>query len=437
MRDVFFKLILCLCLSVSTIFFGGCDPSDDKPEQNEGAITLPKISHKPISTMPEKVEVDVFFDATYSMQGYTTLAAGNVYRTLPDILDSIGSSMGKANFFRFGENVQPIEGRQYRNFSSTTPYTEIITAVHNVIDFTKPDHLSIIITDLFESEADWSNISNKISTKFFAEHKVAAVIGIKNSFNGDIFDVGLNAAKFNYNSADDPARYRPFYLLILGDEAPVKDFMERFKEVQTLPNETGYLLLSEHLTDTASDFSKMDFGDMENFFPEEKLNITEKGVKEFGLDKFTSPAMFTVNFEYKAPLGACPLDMSAMTQEVKILTLDEDKWIERGENDVKIEATPIEGEENHFTVKLSLTPEKSLGEGKINFISASFVPTAKGYQLPQWVKNWSMANVDVAPENFDGSKTVNLIHVLGALKDSVFATAHPALIDFNFAVDAR
>ena len=36
--------------------------------------TLPNIL-----TAPEKVDTDIYFDATVSMQGFTTLAADNVY----------------------------------------------------------------------------------------------------------------------------------------------------------------------------------------------------------------------------------------------------------------------------------------------------------------------------------------------------------------------
>ncbi len=436
MQKNFSKLILFLCLSISTIFLSGCGGDGSKD------IAAPDF-YTPKSTDSEnaKADVDVYFDATISMKGYTTLAAGNVYRTLPDILDAIGTSMGKASFFKFGKEVTPIDNREHKKFSSQEPYIELVTAVHNVVDYANPDHLTVIVTDLFESEADWSNITKKIREKYFANHKAVAVIGVKNSFNGEIFDVGLNAAKFNYNSYDDPNRFRPFYLLILGDEAPVKNFMERFKDVQTLNNNTGYLLLSENLTETTIDFAKMALEEieMENFFAETKLDIVSKGVREFGIDSFSSPAMFTVNFDYKEPLGACQLNLDEMTQDVRIFALDYDngEWQELEENDVKIEVAAVEGEQNKFAAKFSMTPDKSLERGKINFVHAALVPTAKGYQLPQWVRNWNMANVDVAPGNFDGSKTINLIHVLNALKDAVFDTTRPAMIEFNFFVDAR
>ncbi len=413
MPKIFLIIIILLCAS-------GCG--------NEFVeINLPvSVENERAAEIPEKITTDIYFDATVSMQGYTTLSGGNVYRTLPDILSDIGGSMGDINFYSFGEKITPLEGKDYRRFNSPEPYTEIITAVHNVIDKSEPAHLSIIITDLFESDADWSGIAQKIRDKFFANHLAVGVIGVKNSFYGDIFDVGLNAAKFRYDSNILPEKFRPFYLLIMGNETAVENFMQKFKARQTLPNDTEYLLLSENLTARAADLTLLE---MENFYVEDRLNLEERGIREFGLDKFSAPASFTVQFDYNAPIGACPLNLAEMNYDTKIFYLDED-WRSPARNDVKISMIDD-------TVKIALTPEKSLSEGKINFVQVSIAPNAKGYQLPHWVNDWNMANVDAAPENFDGSKTVNLVYILGSLKDSVFAATQPVLFKMNFVVDAR
>lgn len=411
MPKIFFIIIALLCAS-------GC--GNDFVE-----INLPvAVENSRAVEVPEKITTDIYFDATVSMQGYTTLSGGNVYRTLPDILSDIGGSTGEINFYSFGEKITPLAGKDYRLFNSPEPYTEIITAVQNVIDSADSKNLSIIITDLFESDADWSGIVQKIRDKYFANHLAVGVIGVKNSFYGDIFDVGLNAAKFRYDSNILPEKFRPFYLLIMGNEAAVENFMQKFKARQILPNDTEYLLLSENLTARAADLTLLE---LENFYVDDRLNLD--GVMEFGLDKFSAPAGFTVQFDYNAPLGACPLNFAEMNYDTQIFYLDED-WRSPARNDVKISMSAD-------TVKIALTPEKSLTEGKINFVQVSIAPNAKGYQLPHWVSEWNMANVDAAPENFDGSKTANLVHILGALKDSVFAATQPVLFKMNFVVDAR
>ena len=67
---VFFSLLL---FPISLIT--GCGNQIEKVPPLPG--TLPNIL-----TAPEKVDTDVYFDATVSMKGFTTLAAGNVYIAL-------------------------------------------------------------------------------------------------------------------------------------------------------------------------------------------------------------------------------------------------------------------------------------------------------------------------------------------------------------------
>lgn len=389
--------------------------------------TLPNVL-----TAPEKVDTDVYFDATVSMKGFTTLASGNVYLTLPDLLGDLCGSMGTVKFFSFGQTIHALDGRNYRRFTTPDVYTEPITAVANVVDAADTSHLSIIVTDLFESDSDWSNVTQKLRDKFFANHLALAVIGIKNSFYGEIFDVGLNAAKFNYNSWDDPNRYRPFYLLVMGRDDVVKNFLRKFNERQTLPNDTGYLLLSENLTETAADFSNFTIEEQENFYSDDTLGL-DKRVKEFGLDKFNAPASFIFSWKYEPPLGACPLDLSSVDTFVEIFSADGEEWTQMEGGDVRASLMKIDKRPENLFVKVALTPEKSLAEGKLNFVRVKVMPTALGYKLPIWVELWSV-NVDASAKIFDGSKTVNLSRLLGSLKDSVFVASRPALMTIDFAV---
>ena len=415
-----FLMIIILSLAVS-----GCGSQIQTVPPLPG--TLPNAL-----TAPEKLDTDIYFDATVSMKGFTTLAAGNVYLTLPDLLGDLCGATGEVKFYSFGEQIHALDGRNYRRFTTPDVYTEPITAVANVIDRADTSHLSIIVTDLFESDSDWSNVTQKLRDKFFANHLAVAVIGIRNSFYGEIFDVGLNAAKFNYNSWDNPDRYRPFYLLIMGRDDAVKSFMRKFNERQTLPNDTGYLLLSENLTETASDFSNFALEEQENFYSDDTLGLNADA-KEFGLDKFSASASFTFSWEYEPPLGACPLDLSQVDTAIEIFSVDGEEWIPRSENDFRVSFMRDKRQSNIFLVKVSLTPEKSLAEDRLNFVRIKIMPTEQGYRLPAWVEFWSV-NVDGSAKNFDGSKTLNLTRVLGSLKDSVFAASRPALMNINFVV---
>ncbi len=418
------KFLATICAAILLIV-SGCGNQIQTVPPLPG--TLPNIL-----TAPNAVDTDIYFDATVSMKGFTTLAAGNVYLTLPDLLGDMCGSMGTVKFFGFGANIRPLDGRSYRQFTTPDVYVEAITAVANVVDAANTDHLSIIVTDLFESDSDWSNVTQKLRDKFFANHLAVAVIGIKNSFYGDIFDVGLNAAKFHYNSWDDPNRFRPFYLLVMGRDNVVKNFLRKFNERQTLPNDTGYLLLSENLTETAADFSNFKLEEQENFYSDDTLGLDNR-VKEFGLDNFNEPASFIFSWQYEPPLGACPLDLSQVDTFLEIFSVTGEEWTPIESNDLRVSLMKIDKRPSNFFVKVALTPEKSLAEGKLNFVRAKVMPTALGYKLPPWVELWSV-NVDASAKIFDGSKTLNLTRILGSLKDSVFMASRPALMNIDFIV---
>ena len=422
-------ILIFFCL-VMLIGSAGCF------DESAGQITMPEPVAQTDETVREQSNIDVYWDATVSMRGYTTLAAGNVYRTLPDLLGDIGGAMGEIKFYSFGEKVHELDGREHRKFSTPEVYTEKITAVHNVIDTANADHLSIIITDLFESDSDWSNVTKKLREKYFSKHKAVAIIGIKNSFMGDIFDVGLNAATYYYNSYDYDYKFRPFYLFVMGSENEVMEFMERWKDKQTAPNEMNYVLFSETLTSPAVNFSNLSLGEMQNFFIDENLDINDKRMKEFGIDTFDEPAVLNVSFSYQPVFGACPLDINALNTKVQVFTLEEEnQWqLNEAENDASLELKEDEKQPSLYHVKLTFTPSRTLKPDKINFVNASLVPSAKSYKLPDWINRWNMANVDVAPEQFDGSKTINLIHVMESLKDSVLISARPALINMNLVI---
>jgi len=349
---------------------------------------------------------------------------------LPDLLSDAGNSIGAVKFFSFGENVTALDGRDCRKFSSPEPYSEVITAVHNVIDAADANHLSIIVTDLFESDADWSNISKKIRDKFFANRLALGVIGVKNSFSGEIFDVGLNAAKFHYDSQTSAQRFRPFYLMILGREAAVKNFMRKFGERQTAPNETQYLLLSPNLSDT----DELILQTQENFFADDKLNLADKNLREFGIDDMTEDAALTLNFTYKPPIGALSLNAFELKPDIKIFARAGDDWQPLPTSTAEFVMTPIK--ENSFAVQFKIPPEE-FRDGYINFVHAALVPTESGCELPDWIAKWNMANVDADPRNFDGSKTANLLRMMTSLKDLNSAATNPALVRLNFFVDLR
>ena len=184
--------------------------------------------------------------------------------------------------------------------------------------------------------------------------------------------------------------------------------------------------------ETPADFSSFELDEVENFYSDDTLGLDNR-VKEFGLDDFNAPAAFMINWQYRPPLGACPLDLSEIDTAVEIFSVDGEEWTSREKNDVRVNLLKDNRQAESFLVKISLTPEKSLAEGKMNFVRIKVMPTERGYRLPPWIELWSV-NVDASAKNFDGSKTLNLNGILGSLKSSIFEASRPALMQINFVV---
>ena len=372
-------VILAICCS---IFLCGC--AADRKE-----ISIPKI----FSPEPPVTQTDIYFDSTVSMRGFTKLRDGNVYLKLPDLLGDMCSSTGTVNFFAFGADIRPLEGRTYRQFATPDVYNELITAVANVVDAADTDHLSIIVTDLFESDSDWSNVTQKLRDKFFAKNLTVAVIGIRNSFYGEIFDVGLNAAKFEYNSWDDPNRYRPFYLLVLGRDGAVKNFLRDFKERQSLPEDTGYLILSDNLTDAPKNFSSVPpESDLSNFVRDTKFAMDSKDTLEVAVDKFSSPATFKMNFICEPADGVCAIDRKNLIVDMELFSSNDGKnWqavpIDKADFIAKVEPVANDKGADEYSLEFSFTPEKILNRDAVNFLHVSLRPSKSGYDVQQWVKD--------------------------------------------------
>lgn len=424
-----FCLLFC-CLAA------GCGGGGDK---FKGAMpSMPSDVAAPTEAVPERIPVDVYWDVTPSMKGYATLTGGNnVFRILADqYLGDIGNSMGEVKFFRFGKEVMPLSGREYLNFRDPSYYDNADdTYMQKVVDVADASHLSVVVTDLFENDADWTNVTSKLTDKYLRKHMAVAVIGIKNPFQGVIYDIGPDKKKLNYDSGTEPGRFRPFYLFVMGPDSKVREFVERWKDRQDMPNEIQYILLSENLMEKAGDFSNLSIRDGKNLLLAGKLNLTDKQMKEFGLKSEGETAELTVGFDYSPLFGSCPVDMDKLKTDVQVFALTQDGAWEpvATDSDAKVEISADTEQEGKYIAMLSFSPSKTLVPGRINLLHVSVSPTQRGYLLPAWVKKWSTTNID----EFDGSKTTYFERFIGSLKDSSLAAAHPAILNMNLVFDLQ
>ncbi len=420
-------VILLLVVTLS-----GCSP----PWHDDPILPMPPGSSTPLEPPPQQMIVDVYWDATTSMKGFTKLAAGNVYRTLPDTLGDMVGSFGTVNYFRFGEQVVPVEGREYRRFSSPDYYTELITSFGSVLDTADPEHLSIVVTDLFESDADWSNVTQKLREKYFSKHLSVAIIGIKNSFSGEIFDVGLNAATFSYDSGDDSTRFRPFYMFLMGSEPQIRAFLDMWKD-QKFSAEVHEVLFSEHFASKTLAFRVGDLTIKQNLILTNRLRKADDRLQEVGISNGNEQVKLTIPGKCQLDPYACPLS-GELDNRVKVFAWNETdaggQWQQQSDKNAKV-SFALNGDNCELT--LTFSPNEILPQGRISLVQVLIVPSRKSTNLPMWISDWDMGNIDITPDQFDGSKTVNLQRIATSLKDSLLTAAQPTIAELNLVIDGR
>lgn len=393
---------------------------------------------KPVQREPKNAVVDVYWDATSSMQGYAAIPNGNFYRTLPDAIENIGTIIGDVKFFRFGKDILPLSGREHLNFRNPEYYDELITAVHNVVDKADPEHLTIIVSDLFESDADWHHVPKKVKEKFFSKHKSLGIIGIKNPFNGKIYDVGPDAAVYVHNSGDDSAKFRPFFLLVMGPDVLVREFLEKWQDNYNKSKYMQYLYLSESLMENIADLSNMSI-DTKNLLLNGDAN-GDKRVKEFQVNSQDKETALTAEFSYKAGLGCCEIDISRFELQSQLFTWDKEKeaWIAKEVSDMRWAVTKLEennkdkkdNQEEKYQIDISFMPDKNLPPNSINYLYVGLLPGRNAVTAPKWVREWSVIDM----EEFDGSRTSSFNRTVGSLLDAMLKSANPSLADINMVI---
>ena len=463
----YWQATIAAIMFLIVMVLGGC--AEDK------TVTL----SMPPNTVPisdeveaDKMTVDVYWDATVSMQGFTRLAAGNVYRMLPDIL---GGMMGFPNdfrFFSFGEQVMPLAEREYRYFGTPEPYTENVTSFGNVLDVADPDRLSVVITDLFESDADWSNVTQKLRDKYFSRHLTVAIIGIKNSFYGDIFDVGLNAAKFHYNSGDNSARFRPFYLFLMGPDSQVRTFLKKWESQAVPEKDMNFIVFSEHFVSGMNAFriTNDNATKTKNLFRNNTAVKVDDRLQEMGIGDRKKLTEITLHGKFNLYADSCTVDKQALKENVKLYVWDEEsvkndgnvgdeksagsegnteneqkntgEWRERAgewqkqsrpDNSVNFSFT----DEENCELVIKFLPESLFPPGNINLLEVQVAPTRQNLTLPTWIDEWDMGNIDITPTKFDGSKTVNLKRIAESLRESLLYAARPTIAEFYLVINTR
>jgi len=408
----------------------------------------PAEPERRFSPVSEALKVDLFFDATLSMQGFVRTPENSYYQRMIPLLERgviEGWRGGEASFYEFGDDIAPLPGRDYLDAARPTFYSNSKynkkTFIERVIDRAQLDHLTIIITDLFQDNADVNQLSEKLKQKFIVNNLAVGVMAVRSQYLGVVYDVGAENYSFGYTSKEKPETGRPFYLLAFGSHANIAHYFATLGNsgLNAFP-EKHVLILSSFLTSEPSPFTstKLKIADKLSEISSSNVfarNYSGEQVKAFKITKGQAKAKFSTDWAYQ-PLPDGLDHSSELTPIIQ-------GW--KGEDTGARELFPSENLQalKALTITAKLLPENApydrlqvAGDiNVVNFPSAGLyfyriLLRPARYSLPHWVAVWNMGEGEIEkwhlhPADFDGSKTYNLENFLGTLQGAVLNTTPP------------
>lgn len=233
---------LSLVTACAFTLFGCSNVHDNnKDKDKDKGKVVASVQKTGINPILEKIEVsenlpvDIYLDGTYSMNGYVNMDKPTIYvdsiKGIEEILRNRWEGR-KISYIRFGDENYKLPEDRFLDFAKVSFYQQKDTSLDKLIKSVNPDHMSIIVTDLFQTNNYIQSVVYALEDKLFSakENKGFAILGLKSQFNGTIYDIGSNHPSIKYSSVDGkPETYRPFYIMVLGKEQDVQGFSSEFQ----------------------------------------------------------------------------------------------------------------------------------------------------------------------------------------------------------------
>lgn len=205
-----------------------------KAEDNAKPVTQSTQVANAEDELSTRLDVDIYIDGTYSMSGYVKGNANTAYINAVKTMESTIKSNWKeesVTFVKFGDSNKTLKREEFLAFEKVDFYQEKDTSLQKVVNGIKDDKLSIIVTDLFQTNQDIESVGYALKEKVFTKAgKAIAIVGIKSQFEGVIYDIGRNLNSQEYKTTADPGSFRPFYMMLIGKEKDVKALATAFEK---------------------------------------------------------------------------------------------------------------------------------------------------------------------------------------------------------------
>lgn len=352
----------------------------------------------------DQIDIDVYVDATTSMEGF---AISNT-STYSDFLDQLEASSLSAwkkadlKFFKFGEIIKPIERNEYLSAKTDLRFyreSQIFkkTFIDSVVNKTDANRLSVLITDLFQDEGDVNIMVERLKEKSFAKNIMVGIIGVESGFNGKVYDVPSYPKGYKLETDE-----RPFYAIVFGNSYNMELLFDALKK-KDFVKEEQFLLFSPYIIKSfnVSLVKTKDSKFVNKKAPREEVkNSFDFSMKEEGKD---------ARFDLEIDVSRNTRCADFSTENLEVIVFKKSIIDDKNKSpdslltkDVSLENLQRNGDK--LTATLILKNDNEVGNySYLVYLKANQL---KGLETPNWIKDFSTDNP--VPGNESASKTYNL-----------------------------
>ena len=308
--------------------------------------------------------------------------------------------------------------------------------IDKVIERAKASNLTLIVTDLFQNNADVNLLIKKLNDKFINKNLAIGILAVKSAFKGKVYCVGLKGHSFYYSTERlKPAKLRPFYIMMLGKYQDIRHLYENM-EANGLDQiqEKKFLIISPSLVKRLSTFSGSTLTDISDI--KEMNTIVGYGeagpeVKQFYLRGYPESAYFQAAIPMDQLPHSVNLNLNDIRTETSIYHYESQQFQKCATDTIPLTMHNFSTTRSaiHFTTSIqpSLFPSKG-----IFCFKTTLRPGKKSLSLPKWVKQWDMNQNLISkwkkePGKFDGSTTMNLKNFLNNILQIMQQKFNPKL----------
>jgi hypothetical protein len=392
----------------------------------------PSDTLEPVS---QKLKARIYIDATVSMEGFVVPGTSTNYAQILQPLETAvvsGWRDAQVEFYKFGAQVSSLPGRTYLKATQRDFYQDSDikkkTLIEEVIDSDDTGGLTVVVSDLFETDADVTLLMTKLKEKYLQKNLAVGVLGIKSQYDGTVYDAGINAYAFSYRSDENPDSFRPFYVLILGKHADVAHYFEQLKSsvLSSFVPEAEFVIFSRHLVNPLSSFEEASMDSIDKIVEVGNLikpDNQDNRLKQFLIRGNPKTAAFIATLKYTSLPYTMSFNPTELEPEVIAHLCQSNTLVESLEAKRSFVIEQITLSDAGITFQAKLTPTLLSSNG-IYCYEVILRPKASAYQMPDWFSAW---NMDTTQEGF---KTLNLNRLLSGLWRATVQIHQPKIAKF-------